>query len=67
MEEEKLSLRTRRDRGLNDLAAVIEAVYGSRCTRREPGCICCAGWSIYDMLDQWTDSAHLDLPEAGQK
>lgn len=63
--EENLSLRERRDRGLNDLAVIVEAVYGSRCTRREPGCICCAGWAIFDMMDQLTDSSHLDLAEQG--
>lgn len=50
-------LGARRERGMNDLAAVVQRIYGNRCTRREGGCACCAVWAIYDALDTMTDSS----------
>lgn len=44
-------LRKRRERGLDDMAAVITALYGDRCSRHEAGCICCTAWAIFDVMD----------------
>ena len=50
-------MNVRRERGMNDMAAVLQSLYGDRCTRREGGCTCCAVWAIFDALDTMTDSS----------
>jgi hypothetical protein len=52
-----LKLAERRERGMNDLAAVIQATYGERCSRREGGCTSCTVWAIFDALDTMTDAS----------
>lgn len=62
------TLAARRERGLNDLAAVIEGVYGHRCSRFEAGCMCCVAWAVLDMVERLTDGSLLDdAPEAGER
>lgn len=57
MADDEPPLSERRERGMNDLAAVVQAIYGDRCTRREGGCTRCAVWAIYDALDTMTDAS----------
>lgn len=51
----EVPLRRRRRVALNELAAVIEAVYGPRCARSEGGCATCGVWTVFDALTQMTD------------
>lgn len=57
MASDETSVAERRERGMNDLAAVVQSLYGERCSRREGGCTCCAVWAIYDALDTMTDAS----------
>ncbi len=50
-----LPLQRRRQAGLNELASVIETMYGPRCARSVGGCTCCAVWSVFDALAIMTD------------
>jgi hypothetical protein len=60
-----LSLRERRDRGLTDLAATIEAIWGPRCNRHEAGCFACVAWTMFDTMEKLTDSSVLDEESQG--
>lgn len=53
---ETMAMKDRRERGFDDLAAVIEAHYGPRCTRNQGGCVCCSAWAIYDCLERLLDN-----------
>lgn len=64
MPEDNPPLAARRERGMNDLAAVLQALYGDRCTRTEGGCFCCAAWAVFDALDTMTDASALKDLEA---
>lgn len=63
MDDEKMTLRERWNRGLNDLSIVVEKVYGPRCQRFEPTCVCCMGWAVFDQLEKFTDSDNIDLAD----
>lgn len=54
------TLKQSREEGLNDLAKVIQHIYGDRCTRKEAGCMCCVAWGVFDMLESLTDSSLID-------
>lgn len=58
-----LSLGDRRMRAFNDLATVVEAVWGGRCSRREGGCPTCSAWTLYDAMEQVVDASQIDLYE----
>lgn len=63
----QLPLGERRQRGLDDLAAVIEGLWGPRCLRNEGGCGCCTAWTIFDCVEHLTDASGLDDRNATQK
>lgn len=56
-------LRKRREDGLNNLAKVIEKLYGPRCSRTEPVCVSCMAWIIFDQMEKITDSSYLDMED----
>ena len=57
---DELPISERRERGLNDLAAVIEKIWGPRCSRHEGGCHCCVAWTMFDCMEKLTDTSVLD-------
>ena len=67
MTEDTMTLRERWNRGLNDMAAVIEKIYGPRCQRFEPGCVCCMGWAAFDQLEKFTNSDHIELADQAKQ
>lgn len=56
-------LRQSRERAMNDLATVIEAIYGPRCLRREAGCVACVAWLQFDVMDHLTEGTLVDLAD----
>ena len=48
-----------RNRALNNIAAIVTAIYGPRCDRKQGGCHCCVAWTVFDAMEQITDSGHI--------
>lgn len=55
-ETEAISLPAKRERMLNDLAEILNKVWGPRCSRNEGGCASCMAWTLFDAVDRMTDS-----------
>lgn len=55
----KRTIKERRERGLNDLARVIVHMWGERCRRHDGHCRCCVAWTIFDAMEDLTDSTVL--------
>ena len=49
--------------GLSDLAEVVEAIYGHRCSQHEAGCMTCTAWTIFDALERLVDTDFLSEQE----
>ncbi len=60
-DEAQLTLRRRRERALTDLSQVIQEVYGPRCGRHMAGCLGCSAWTIFDLVDKWTDTDIIEM------
>lgn len=54
------TLRPVRQKALNEMAAVVTAMWGDRCSRVEGGCCTCAAWAVFDMMERITDGSSLD-------
>lgn len=54
--------RAKKDKTMNNLAKIIEHLYGPRCSRHEAACMCCNAWAMFDCMDRLTDSSLIDTP-----
>jgi hypothetical protein len=59
--DQELSLVDCRNRGLGDLATVIEAIWGPRCNIHDGHCFVCNAWLMFDTLSRLTDTSTLDF------
>ena len=62
-----MKIRKARNKALNDMAKVIENLYGPRCDRFEATCSGCATWAVFDMIEKMTETSFLDLDEKMKK
>jgi hypothetical protein len=59
--DDGLTWQERRNRGLADIASVIEKIWGHRCNQHDGHCGGCHAWTIFDCLAKLTDTDILAL------
>ena len=63
--KERETYRAVMNRGMSEIATVIEHVWGPRCTMHEASCATCHQWGLFDYMLATLDSDSLDdtVPE----
>lgn len=51
----------KREIALNNLAKILTKLYGHRHDRREPTCVTCHAWMMFDHMEELTDSYLMDF------